>query len=272
MNKGPSHFKISPKKSLGQNFLTNTAIIDKILSAVAPSEADSLVEIGPGLGALTCPLLQQVKQLAAIEVDERVIPELTTKCASIGNLTLYHQDVLTFDFSRLTEKKQSLRVVGNLPYSISTPLLFHLMDQIAWIQDMHFMLQKEVADRITAKPNTKSYGRLSVMIQYYCQTRKLFNVSAGSFYPKPKVESAVITLIPFEKLPYPAKNFQTFEKLVRETFNHRRKMLSNTLKIIAPNIPIPWETLGLRPQARPETLSVENFVELSNLIHSSKLN
>lgn len=271
MNKGHSHSAISPKKSLGQNFLTNLAIIDKILSAIHPKTTDLLVEIGPGLGALTCPLLKTAKQLTAIEIDERLIPELKAKCAPLGTLTLHQQDVLTFDFSKLTEEKKRLRIVGNLPYSISTPLLFHLMDQIDWILDMHFMLQKEVADRITAKPGTKSYGRLSVMIQYYCQAQKLFNVPATAFFPKPKVESSVIALIPFKERPYSADNFQIFKQLVRETFNHRRKMLSHTLKTMTPNIPIPWESLGLIPQARPETLSVEDFVKLSNLINSSNL-
>lgn len=270
MNKNSSS-SIPPKKSLGQNFLTNLSIINKILTAIDPKLTDQLVEIGPGQGALTFPLLERAKKITAIEIDKRLITELKNQCSTIGDLRLYHQDVLTFNFKDLVKEKEPLRIVGNLPYSISTPLLFHLIDQIKYILDMHFMLQKEVADRITAKPNTKDYGRLSVMIQYHCQTKKLFNVPASAFFPKPKVESAFIALIPFKTLPYPSHHFETFKQLVRETFNHRRKMLSHTVKTMIPNAQIPWDSLGISPKARPETLSVKDFVALSNLIYSQKL-
>ncbi len=262
----PTH--LPPKKHLGQNFLTSQAIINKIISAILPAETDLLVEIGPGLGALTCPLLQTVKKLTAIEVDQRLIPILQSKCEAIGDLTVYHQDALTFDFSTLSSKQHALRLVGNLPYAISTPLLFHLISQIDSIQDMHFMLQKEVADRIAATPGSKAYGRLSVMTQYHCTVKKCFNVPATAFFPKPKVESAVIKLTPYLTPPHPAQDFERFKVLVRECFNHRRKTLSHTLKTIAPNIVIPWESLHINPKARPETLSIKDFVNISNLLYS----
>lgn len=266
-----SHHPIFPKKSLGQNFLVNQAIVDKIIAALDPLPEDEMVEIGPGLGALTCSLLPLTKKLTAIEIDQRLIPELKAKCQPLGTLTLFQQDVLTFDFASLSPQElispNKLRIVGNLPYSISTPLIFHLLAQVHLIKDMCFMLQKEVADRISAPPGNKAYGRLSVMVQYHCKTQKLFNVSAGSFHPRPKVESAVIKLIPFSKPPYLAQNFETFKLLVRQAFSHRRKMLSHTLKKLAPKIEIPWESLNIDPRNRPETLSVEDFVKISNLIN-----
>ena len=255
---------IQPRKRFGQHFLHDPAVLDHIVSAIHPHESDCMVEIGPGLGALTKRLLPLLKQLEVVELDRDLIPVLIEDCQSLGNLIMHQADALKFDFSSLTTTPRSLRVVGNLPYNISTPLLFHLLDNASIIQDMHFMLQKEVVDRIVAKPDTSAYGRLSVMVQSRCEAISLFNVGRGAFTPPPKVESAVIRLIPYENPPFAIADPELFEQIVRAAFGQRRKTLRNSLKAFI--TPEQWEILPLDPMLRAEQLSVENFAVLSNII------
>ncbi|MFT3741701.1 MAG: 16S rRNA (adenine(1518)-N(6)/adenine(1519)-N(6))-dimethyltransferase RsmA [Gammaproteobacteria bacterium] len=260
--------RIQPKKNLGQHFLRDKNIIGKIVAAIAPQASDHIVEIGPGLGALTQALLPHIDHLAVVEFDRDLIAPLKELCEGLGALTIYHQDVLQFDFEALKPASQSLRIVGNLPYQISTPLLFYLIQYVTWIKDLHFMLQKEVVDRLAAKPGSKAYGRLSVMIQYHFKVQALFSVSRMAFHPPPQVESAVVRLIP-QSRTLPANDYAHFSELVKQAFNHRRKTLANSLKgEVATE---QFAQAGIDLKARPETLSVDDFVRLSNCSVHTKI-
>ncbi|MCH9637442.1 MAG: 16S rRNA (adenine(1518)-N(6)/adenine(1519)-N(6))-dimethyltransferase RsmA [Gammaproteobacteria bacterium] len=252
------------RKRFGQHFLHESFIIDKIVQAISPKKNDHMIEIGPGLGALTERLLPHLKNLAVIELDRDLIPLLEEKCAVLGKLTVYQGDVLKIDFHTLSKTKQIWRLVGNLPYNISTPLLFHCLEQANIIQDMHFMLQKEVVDRISAHPGQTSYGRLSVMIQYYCQVEKLFNVKPGAFQPPPKVDSAVIRLIPYKVLPHKANAPLLFAEIVKNAFNHRRKMLRNNLAHWLKEQE--FSQLKINSTWRPEQLTISDYVKLANFV------
>lgn len=247
-----------PRKRFGQHFLQDDTIIDQIVSAVCPKEGDRCVEIGPGLGAMTKHILPMVKKMDAIELDRDLIPKLKLACKNLGELNIYQADALTFDFSSLGSNQ--LRIIGNLPYNISTPLLFHLIDQIDYIQDMHFMLQKEVVDRISATVGTKNYGRLSIMIQYHCTTEKLFEVSPAAFHPKPKVDSAIIRLIP--KKEKRACDVEKLSQLVKQSFSQRRKTLKNNLKNIISSDQL--KSLGIDPNLRPEQITIEQYLSLTS--------
>lgn len=258
----PTHHH--PKKRFGQNFLWDESIIDQILSVVAPKATDHLVEIGPGLGALTLPLLALVGRLSAIELDRDIIPILIKKTAGMGQLEIYQEDVLQFDFKRLGLKDNALRIIGNLPYNISTPLIFHLLTQKHLIKDMHFMLQREVAKRLTANPGGKQYGRLSVMTQYHCKMEALIDVPASAFDPAPQVESMFIRLVPLEVPSHAAKDLGVFNTIVRVAFSQRRKTLGNALKGLVTREGL--LALHIDPTQRPEELSVDNFVKISNIV------
>lgn len=254
-----------PRKRFGQHFLIDPMIIEHIIAYINPQPSENLVEIGPGLGALTLPILKKVKNLSAIELDMDLAAKLPQLCKGFGEITIYPEDALTFDFEMLVKKHKPLRVFGNLPYNISTPLLFHLLTYANNIQDMHFMLQKEVVDRLAAHPNSKDYGRLSIMVQYHCDVDALLTVPGSAFDPPPKVSSAIVKLTPYQTLPYEALNLPLFKTLVKQAFSKRRKTLKNALKNwMAPEI---WELTSLENQRRPETLSVKDYVELSNVIH-----
>lgn len=252
------------RKRFGQHFLHESFVIDKIVQAIAPKKTDHMIEIGPGLGALTERLLPHLESLTVIELDKDLIPILEEKCAALGELIVYQGDVLKVDFHTLSKTDQVWRLVGNLPYNISTPLLFHCLEQANIIQDMHFMLQKEVVDRITSHPGQASYGRLSVMIQYYCQVEKLFNVKSGAFQPPPKVDSAVIRLIPYRELPYKANDPVLFAEIVKNAFNHRRKMLRNNLAIWLQEQE--FAQLEINSTLRPEQLAISDYVKLANFV------
>lgn len=258
------------KKQFGQNFLNNGRVIDQIVAAIRPKPENHLVEIGPGEAALTTPLIDVVKRMDIIEIDNDLIGPLKIRFATKPAFNLYHTDALKFDYSTLLEfePEQPLRIVGNLPYNISSPLMFHLLNFSSHIQDMHFMLQKEVVDRITAAPGIKAYGRLSVMIQYACETEYLFTVGPENFTPPPKVESAIVRLLPYKQKPFIADNEASFSELVKQAFSQKRKTLRNTLKgyLDAEQI----ESCGINPTARAETITVEKFVELGNLYHKIK--
>lgn len=252
------------RKRFGQHFLHESGIIEKIVHTINPKPADNILEIGPGLGALTQQLLPYLHRLTVIELDKDLIPLLEKQCATLGELIVYQADALTFDLLSLSDHNAAWRIVGNLPYNISTPLLFHLLAQISVIKDMHFMLQKEVVDRIVAQAGEAHYGRLSVMVQYYCQVKKLFIVKPGAFQPPPKVDSAVIRLTPYQKLPWQADDVTLLAKIVRTAFLQRRKMLRNNLGKLIDSKQL--EYLGIDPRQRPEELSVMDYVKISNFL------
>lgn len=255
-----SHF---PRKRFGQHFLHDSQIIERIVAAIAPKPGQHLVEIGPGRGALTLPLLDQGCQLDVIELDRDLIEVLKKKLCSFEDLGIFQADVLKFDFRQLMVDELPLRIVGNLPYNISTALLFHLVNYAGDIGDMTFMLQKEVVDRMVAKPGCSDYGRLSVMLQYELEIDKLFDVSPSAFYPPPKVISSIVQLKPFLTPPVNVSSRKHFTKIVALAFSKRRKTLRNTLKGVVDAKLI--EAAGVDPQARAETLGLEDFARLANL-------
>lgn len=252
------------RKRFGQNFLQDQGIIHRITRAIHPAERDHIVEIGPGQGALTEDILPSGCQFDALELDRDLIPLLQQRFAQHKNFRLQQGDALTFDFSSLQSTDEKLRVVGNLPYNISTPLIFRLLSQQHLIQDMHFMLQLEVVNRLGASPSNKNYGRLSVMVQYYCQVEPLFEVPPESFSPRPKVQSAIVRLTPHQTLPHPVDDTETLQTLLRTAFNQRRKTLRNSLKSVIDSEHL--QSLGINPTARPETLSLEQFANISNAV------
>jgi 16S rRNA (adenine1518-N6/adenine1519-N6)-dimethyltransferase len=264
--KQPTH---RPRKRFGQHFLHDGMIIEKIIKVIRPSRSDAMLEIGPGLGVITRPLLACLDQLQVVELDRDLVVKLNDQFQHTDNLVIHAQDALKFDYCHIVDKDKKLRVVGNLPYNISTPLIFHLLSQINCIEDMTFMLQKEVVDRITAKPGNKTYGRLSVMIQLHCETKKLFDVPANAFSPPPKVISSVIHIKPYKKMPWNIKNLDDFAKIVRFSFAQRRKTLRNSLKSLSDDLS--WlEQTEIDLSLRPETLSVEAFSRLANAFTNKK--
>lgn len=271
--KTPNLSAHTPRKRFGQNFLHDTAIIAQIVEAVRLSPQDNLLEIGPGLGALTEPLLSCVNGMTVIELDRDLANTLKINIGanSHPDFTIINDNALAVDFHALYQAigKGKFRIVGNLPYNISTPILFYLLEFSEVIADMHFMLQKEVVERITADVGTKAYGRLSVMMQYYCDCDYLLTVPAGAFNPPPKVTSAVFRLTPKSVKPHIAQDEQLFAQVVRECFNHRRKTLRAIFKLSAllPSLTeADFAQAKIDPQARPEVLGVADFVALSNVI------
>lgn len=246
-----------PRKRFGQNFLVDSQIVMDIVRAIHPSRADLLVEIGPGLGALTRPLLQSLDHLQVVEIDRDIVERLRREFSE-KKLTVYSADALEFDFAALGE---NLRVVGNLPYNISTPILFHLSKFAGNIRDMHFMLQKEVVARMVAAPSTPDYGRLSVMLQCRFQMEQLFIVPPECFHPAPKVESAVVRIIPRGESLIEASKERLFAGIVSAAFSQRRKTLRNTLH--AHLKPEDYLALDIDPISRAENLSVEQFVAIA---------
>lgn len=250
------------KKSLGQHFLHERGIIEKMLLAISPKPGDRFVEIGPGQGALTFPLLDRHGELTAIEFDRDLLEPLTAAAKAHGALTLIHSDVMNVDFTALAAG-EPFRLVGNLPYNLSSPILFHALDHAASIRDMHFMLQKEVVDRMAAAPGSKVYGRLSVMLQAYCTVTSLFKVPPGAFRPPPKVDSAVVRLVPRPPEQVGIDDPRRFADVVRAAFGQRRKTLRNALGGVCDADRI--VAAGIDPQTRAEQLEVADFVRLANL-------
>lgn len=254
------------KKRFGQNFLTDQSVIASLVDAISPQPDDLMVEIGPGLGALTKPLLQKLNLLHVVEVDRDIIAWMQQEYVkpSYGkqnNINIHNADALKFDFSSLGDH---LRVTGNLPYNISTPILFHLLDNVSHITDMHFMLQKEVVERMVAEPSTAAYGRLSVMLQYRLQMEYLFTVPPEAFSPAPKVESAFVRCVPHATLPFVAIDETLFAKVVLAAFGQRRKTLRNTLKGMLDDDG--FSALNINSQQRAENLSVADFVTIANYL------
>ena len=255
-----------PRKRYGQHFLHDKNIIQKIINAVAPTIDTPIIEIGPGRGALTFPLLDHVLKLDVVEVDRDLSNNLIGQQQFADKLIVHQADALSFDFTTLYQEK--IKVVGNLPYNISTPLLFHLLGQSQSIKEMVFMLQKDVVERICAEPNSKEYGRLSVMLQSRCEVTKLFTVSPNAFTPPPKVDSAIIRLIPDSSKAKDLNDPELFEQIVKAAFNYRRKTLRNALKTLVNGAQ--FEKTGIASTSRAEDLSVEDFILLANTVHNHK--
>lgn len=256
-----ARFEGRAKKSLGQHFLHERGVVDKILLALDPQPGDRMVEIGPGQGAMTFPLLDRHGALTAIEFDRDLLAPLTMAAQSHGQLTLIHADVLNVDFSQLAAGSP-LRLVGNLPYNLSSPILFHALDHADVVQDMHFMLQKEVVERMAADPGSKVYGRLSVMLQAWCEVTALFTVGPGAFKPPPKVDSAAVRLVPRDASQVGIKDRRHFAAIVRAAFGQRRKTLRNALRNCCDTTQL--TAAGINPQLRAEQLAVTDFIRLAN--------
>lgn len=248
------------RKRFGQNFLVDHGVIAAIVSAINPKRDDIVVEIGPGLGAITEPLMQRVDHLHVVEIDRDLIARLK-KQHTPERMTIHEGDALAFDFASIGK---NLRLVGNLPYNISTPLLFHLADYVDVLHDMHFMLQKEVVERMVAEPGNADFGRMSVMLQYRFYLEWLIDVPPESFDPPPKVQSAVVRLIPKPVSELNAKSQEKLSQVVLTAFSQRRKMLRNTMKGMLSDAG--FAELGIAPTLRPEDVSVEDYVRIANYL------
>ena len=255
---------VRAKKRLGQHFLHDPAVIRKLIDAIRPRPADIIVEIGGGPGALTAPLVERLERLHVVEIDRDLAASLPTRVAHPERLVVHEADALRFDFGALASGERTLRVVGNLPYNISTPLLFHLLEHGTAIKDLHVMLQREVVERMTAAPGGKDYGRLTVMLALWTKCEALFNVGPGAFTPPPKVWSTVVRLTPHASPPFAVPNHATFAKLVAHLFSMRRKTLGRSLK--GQLTPAQITATGIDPIARPETLAPRDFALLSSLL------
>ena len=256
------------RKRFGQNFLTDEDIIERIVRAIAPKEGDNIVEIGPGLGAITEPVAELTDKLNVVELDKDLAERLQTHPFIGKKLNIYQADALQFDFSQVVREDKPLKVFGNLPYNISTPLLFHLYEFLDHIENMHFMLQKEVVNRMCAAPNTKAFGRLSVMTQYYCRTVPVTDVPPSSFVPPPKVDSAVIRLIPKAKEERSQVSPKILNQVCLEAFNQRRKTLRNSLQNIISSEQL--ETLGIDSSLRAENLTLAQFIDVAKWLEQNK--
>ena len=255
-----------PRKRYGQHFLHDPAVIQRIIDAIAPGDGVPVVEIGPGLGALTIPLLRQVGELDVVEIDRDLAAQLEQKCRGLGELHIHIGDALQFDYRRL--RRGAVKLVGNLPYNISTPLLFHLLAQGDSIREMIFMMQKEIVDRVCAQPCSKDYGRLSVMVQSRCRPEKIMNIGPGAFIPAPKVKSSLLRLTPDAASYARISDPRLFADIVRHAFNQRRKTLRNALKNFLGTAD--FGRLGLTPTARAETLGIKDYIALSNYLAGAK--
>lgn len=255
-----------PRKRFGQNFLRDDSVIESIARTIAPVQGDHIVEIGPGEGALTQALISSGCQLDAIELDLDLRTRLLASFSTYPDFALHSADALKFDFAWLVNDRQPLRVVGNLPYNISTPLIFRLLDQAEVIADMHFMLQLEVVNRLAAQPGTKDWGRLGVMTQFQCHIEKLFEVPPEAFYPPPKVQSAVVRLTPHAKPQFSETDGRELSKVVTQAFSQRRKTLRNNFKDVLTDAD--FELIGIDPTCRAETLAIADFVAITEYLRS----
>lgn len=249
------------RKRFGQNFLQDQSVISDIVAAIDPQSDQHLVEIGPGRGALTLPLVSASGQLDVIELDRDLVPLLQAKLSEYSQLTVHQADALNFDYSTLVTHGEKLRVIGNLPYNITTPLLFHLLSQASSVEDMCFMLQREVVERICAQPGSKTYGRLSIMVQYQCDATLLFIVPPEAFDPIPKVDSAIIYLRPRAEFVGGDVPIDALNTVVTKAFSQRRKTIANTLKNMISQTALEAENIDL--QQRPETISIEQYVAIT---------
>ncbi len=250
------------RKRFGQHLLSNPNTINNIVKVIHPKKDDRLVEIGPGRGAISVPILKNVGNLYAIEIDRDIAREVAEQCKNIGELEIHLGDVLGFDFHKLANQNNPVRIFGNLPYNISTPLLFHLLKFSDCIIDMHFMLQKEVVDRITALVGDSNYSRLSIMIQASYKVESLFDISPSEFTPPPKVNSSFMRLKPTDKFQNQIKDKIIFAKLVETAFQQRRKTIKNSLSKVATEEQL--TKANIRPIQRPQEISIQQYITLSN--------
>ncbi|KGQ44911.1 ribosomal RNA small subunit methyltransferase A [Gallibacterium anatis] len=258
-----THLGHTARKRFGQNFLHDDQIIQSIVAAINPQANDFLIEIGPGLGALTEPVAEQIEHLTVIELDRDLAERLRHHPFLHQKLTVIEQDVMRFDFQQLAQQADKpLRIFGNLPYNISTPLMFHLFQYHDVIQDMHFMLQKEVVNRLCAGPNSKAYGRLTIMAQYFCQVIPVLEVPPSAFKPAPKVDSAVVRLVPHKVLPYPVKDLYWLNRVCTQAFNQRRKTLRNSLMDLFTAQQL--VELEIKLTDRAENLTIADYARLAN--------
>ncbi|MEH8137820.1 16S rRNA (adenine(1518)-N(6)/adenine(1519)-N(6))-dimethyltransferase RsmA [Gallibacterium anatis] len=258
-----THLGHTARKRFGQNFLHDDQIIQSIVAAINPQANDFLIEIGPGLGALTEPVAEQIEHLTVIELDRDLAERLRHHPFLHQKLTVIEQDVMRFDFQQLARQADKpLRIFGNLPYNISTPLMFHLFQYHDVIQDMHFMLQKEVVNRLCAGPNSKAYGRLTIMAQYFCQVIPVLEVPPSAFKPAPKVDSAVVRLVPHKVLPYPVKDLYWLNRVCTQAFNQRRKTLRNSLMDLFTAQQL--VELEIKLTDRAENLTIADYARLAN--------
>lgn len=269
------HLGHTARKRFGQNFLHDSYVIDQIVTVIGPQKDQHMVEIGPGLGALTEPVCELMDALTVIELDRDLAERLRTHPFMAKKLTIIEADALKYDFSQLFTKHTSkdtpsngkpLRIFGNLPYNISTPLMFHLFSFANKVQDMHFMLQKEVVNRLAASPGNKSYGRLSVMAQYHCQIIPVLQVPPEAFNPPPKVDSAVVRLVPHQQKPVILMNEDTLHKVCAQAFNQRRKTIRNSLKESLNEQQL--IDLDINPDLRAENLSLQQYAKIANAVDS----
>jgi 16S rRNA (adenine1518-N6/adenine1519-N6)-dimethyltransferase len=250
------------KKRYGQHFLHDAGTIERIVRAIAPARGDRLVEVGPGRGAITAPLLAAAGAIDVIEIDADVLPRLEARCRGLGDLRVHLADALEFDFRALRAGGPRLRLTGNLPYNISTPLLFHFVAQLEAIADMHFMLQKEVVARMAAAPGGKDYGRLTVMLAPWVRVEPLFDIGTGAFSPPPKVVSTFFALRPHAAPPFEIGSHEAYARVVAAAFSQRRKTLRNSLSGLLDAGAI--AAAGVDPGARPETLWPAQFAALAS--------
>ncbi len=259
-----THLGHQAKKRFGQNFLHNDAVISDIVDAINPEPGENLVEIGPGLGALTEPVVERAKKLSVVELDRDLAKRLRHHPFLAPHLTIYETDALNFDFAELATDSKPLRIFGNLPYNISTPLIFHLLTFKDKVQDMHFMLQKEVVQRMASGPDCKAYGRLSIMTQYQCQVIPVMEIGPEAFKPAPKVDSAIVRLIPHSEIKNPVKDIAALNTVCLAAFNQRRKTIRNGFKNLISVAQL--ESLNIDANLRPENLSLDDYIMLANFI------
>lgn len=263
-----THLGHQAKKRFGQNFLHNDAVISDIVDVINPEPGENLVEIGPGLGALTEPVVERAKKLSVVELDRDLAHRLRHHPFLAPHLTIYETDALNFDFAQLVSVQhgdvQPLRIFGNLPYNISTPLIFHLLTFKDTVQDMHFMLQKEVVERMAAGPDCKAYGRLSIMTQYQCQVVPVMEIGPEAFKPAPKVDSAIVRLIPHKEIKNPVKDINALNTVCLAAFNQRRKTIRNSFKKLLNEAQL--ISLDIDANLRPENLTIDDYIKLANFI------
>ncbi len=252
------------RKRFGQHLLIDKSVIENIVHVIHPNENQLICEIGPGKGAITFPILRKSKKLHAIEIDRDLVNHLEKNYRERGELIIHQMDVLNFDLSSISSNTRSIRLIGNLPYNISTPLLFHLLKYKDLINDMHFMLQKEVVDRITASTFDSNYSRLTIMIQTHYDATKLFNIAPEQFDPPPKVNSSFMRLIPIDKHTKQIKNMSMFSKLIETAFQQRRKTIKNSLAKLVNEEQL--KNANIQPSQRPQEISIQQYINLSNEI------
>lgn len=259
-----THLGHQAKKRFGQNFLHNDSVISDIVDAINPEPGENLIEIGPGLGALTEPVIERAKKLSVVELDRDLAERLRHHPFLAPHLTIYETDALNFDFAQLATAEKPLRIFGNLPYNISTPLIFHLLTFKDKVQDMHFMLQKEVVERMASGPDCKAYGRLSIMTQYQCEVIPVMEIGPEAFKPAPKVDSAIVRLIPHSKIKNPVKDINALNTVCLAAFNQRRKTIRNGFKNLISVAQL--ESLNIDANLRPENLAIDDYIMLANFI------